>query len=1012
MISKARARVRTVQSLTPPPSPPPPPHTGSASTSLERLTDITEDQPISSNLTPSPLTPMALGDDNTVLEEHPSELTTSNQLVAGEEPSREQAPSEEFTAIATTGEDTESKTQQLTDTDPGKQSVENFDGNIPTSTQDKDGEIQVGDQKKEEFAGTRVSGDGSQPVKEGEGPAGKEGRQTPSEEELFEMMMQPAFEDTSLLESVVDTSHTAIARETTPSYLNADQEVPSELSDNPLYLDEPSTEVESSMGTSSQKQDRPISTSIDIKPAETHSTHPHPQLLSSSDPSDRVDPFSNFSHSPEYSQSLSYNVTHPLSVEAITQTTSTLEQSRAMKEGSADPEASDSSHDSDPDTEAPMFDSVVVSDYYKLCGTLVQNSSQKTQEQRQTLRSRMGSLAYRRGSTSSTESLEDLLQQEMEPGADIWVPIPHPSRTHLQCVCLSDELLWVVDIRGMVFCTTTESKGRDWQMIKRSMQQVASSASGKIVWGIHHQNAYVRLGIGMNPAGSTWRNMTKGTSIAHKIKHIAVDETGVWVIKIDGQVLFRKGVSESNPEGRVWQEVGHAAGFTYLACCREIIWAVTSTGKVFIRDGITPTSPSGKKWTEVKAPKLMAVALTTNGVVWGIDRDSQMGFRSGISRKRPKGRGPWWEVTISALTHPSSPYNSLWQVMSTELPGSQLLASLPSVSSLVPSHPAQHKLVDLSASANVGVVVLEGGSKLHACWRSATGYHYTSACKDGVFQLTTWLKVAAGSTALWLVRDDGELYCLSPEQKLIRVDCSNRVSLMAASTSVLWVMFDDTVWSRHGMTCEDPEGISWEYIELSTQLLEKKVCHIACGKRAVWALDSAGVPHFRFGVHAREPGTGMSPAWVPVEDNPNPLLQITVSPDDWLVWACDLNYKVYVRTAVTQDFPVGVSWELVPGEHIKELCAASRKVYALTPSGDLLCRFGISEGNVQGNYWRRMPGKYAHITSSPSGDLWALDEKGQVWRQEWRAMVVSQDPDASRGELEMSMVVDQTWEVV
>jgi len=140
------------------------------------------------------------------------------------------------------------------------------------------------------------------------------------------------------------------------------------------------------------------------------------------------------------------------------------------------------------------------------------------------------------------------------------------------------------------------------------MQQVASSASGKIVWGIHHQNAYVRLGIGMNPAGSTWRNMTKGTSIAHKIKHIAVDETGVWVIKIDGQVLFRKGVSESNPEGRVWQEVGHAAGFTYLACCREIIWAVTSTGKVFIRDGITPTSPSGKKWTEVKAPKLMAVA--------------------------------------------------------------------------------------------------------------------------------------------------------------------------------------------------------------------------------------------------------------------------------------------------------------------------------------------------------------------------------------------------------------------
>ena len=36
----------------------------------------------------------------------------------------------------------------------------------------------------------------------------------------------------------------------------------------------------------------------------------------------------------------------------------------------------------------------------------------------------------------------------------------------------------------------------------------------------------------------------------------------------------------------------------------------------------------------------------------------------------------------------------------------------------------------------------------------------------------------------------------------------------------------------------------------------------------------------------------------------------------------------------------------------------------------------------------------------------------KVWKQEWKAIAVSQDPGASRSELEMSMVVDHTWEVV
>ena len=150
------------------------------------------------------------------------------------------------------------------------------------------------------------------------------------------------------------------------------------------------------------------------------------------------------------------------------------------------------------------------------------------------------------------------------------------------------------------------------------------------------------------------------TLLAKSIKQIAADENGVWAVKTDGQVLFRKGVTEQNPEGEVWQEVGHAAGFCFVACCNGIIWVLTISGKVFIREGVTVPCPSGTRWTEVKAPPFSTISITSKGVVWGVSQqNSSLGFRCGVARGKPMGKGPWWEVNISALNHPSSPYNSL-----------------------------------------------------------------------------------------------------------------------------------------------------------------------------------------------------------------------------------------------------------------------------------------------------------------------------------------------------------------
>lgn len=653
-------------------------------------------------------------------------------------------------------------------------------------------------------------------------------------------------------------------------------------------------------------------------------------------------------------------------------------------------DASDSSQDSEPETNTVADVSQVADDFYQLCGDLVKNTPDQNEEPTPLASNNQFSISNSLSQVSRLceaqegEAISTDDRASEGQSMDIWVSVPFPSRHSLQCVSLSDVLLWAVDSRGHVFCTTTSSRGKSWQQIKKAMQQVSSSSTGHVVWSIYHQNAYVRLGIGMNPAGSTWKNVTKNSSLAHKIKHLAVEENGVWAITIDNRVLFRKGVDERNPEGKVWQEVTYGMNVSLISYCKNIVWALTNTGKVFIRDGITPSSPSGKKWTEIKSPSMMAVSLTVDGVVWGVNDEGSVGFRTGITSSKPGGRGPWWEVTIDSELQPITSLNSLWQVMSAD--GSHLLSS--AVSSIV-SLPHQNQVTTASASSKAGVVVLEAGHKLHWCWKMATGYHYTPACKEGIFQFNMWSHVAAGGTSLWFVRNDGDLYCLSPGSKLKRVEVPANVELITASPNCVWVISKDMVWSRQGMTPELPEGISFDYIELSTLLHDKKLRSVACGKKVAWAIDSSGVPHFRFGVHAREPGTGMSPAWVPVEDHPGPLLQIAVSPDDCLVWACDEGHSVYVRSGVTVDFPVGRKWVKIFKQKIKELAATSDRIYGLTPSGELMCRYGISENNVQGSFWRKLPGKYEHITTGAFGELWTLDNKGQVWKQEWKVIQVS-----------------------
>ncbi len=53
---------------------------------------------------------------------------------------------------------------------------------------------------------------------------------------------------------------------------------------------------------------------------------------------------------------------------------------------------------------------------------------------------------------------------------------------------------------------------------------------------------------------------------------------------------------------------------------------------------------------------------------------------------------------------------------------------------------------------------------------------------------------------------------------------------------------------------------------------------------------------------------------------------------------------------------------LSQGTPAESLCLSERYVYALTSQGEVLIRFGVSEDNTTGDYWKKVPGAFKAIS--------------------------------------------------
>ena len=138
-----------------------------------------------------------------------------------------------------------------------------------------------------------------------------------------------------------------------------------------------------------------------------------------------------------------------------------------------------------------------------------------------------------------------------------------------------------------------------------------------------------------------------------------------------------------------------------------------------------------------------------------------------------------------------------------------------------------------------------------------------------------------------------------------------------------------------------------------------------------------------------------------------------------MVWARDSNHGVYVREAVYPELPVGTGWVPVTGLSVVSLAISRRTVWALSTSGQVFRRRGISSTDWLGESWQAIPAPEGQVSAvyrlediiiavlqavslsvGQCDTVWSLDRAGSL-HQLSVTDLVSRDPG---GEEDWTMV--------
>lgn len=608
-------------------------------------------------------------------------------------------------------------------------------------------------------------------------------------------------------------------------------------------------------------------------------------------------------------------------------------------------------------------------------------------------------------------SLPDSIQQKL---AGSWMQCSTPN--YIYQLVASERHIWYVDNRDKAHHSLSSDISSKWSKLKDApCRLLAVSPSGSIVWRVNPKTSHACSSAAITQrshVGFRWIDVSKDVS------HVCLDEHMAWIIKNNGQLCVHKGISRDNPYTRDIL-VDSNAHVVQIAANRGAVWARTSSDKVVYRAGITAKRPSGQNWTELsddESLRMVCIALDSKNTGWAIDDSGMVWFRTGVTAEKPMGDDQkWWQVCMSEYLMEDP--NVLRMMVN-------MAGSATKVDKVVNWLKKQcYKATAIAANSTAVWVCSSYHYKttLHVSRGNLLGSRWELSNPIGLAASATWKCVCASpcygpSGMIWALQTSGEIFCFSPEnRKPNMVQSPDQVALeyIGATTDSVWALSSNRdVFVRLNISERVPGGTVWKKLDL-TQFGTRRIVHFTLGSECVWAVDSVGDIHFRYGVHLPK-HDALPLAWVPVEGKPVGygvyFTNVYCGPSNHIVWAIDNKKTVYARQGVCKTNPIGVGWEPVEGTQASQLCMSTDTVWALCPNGELACRFGISADNATGDYWKKISGNFKFVTVSQNDELWTVNTDGRLFHRLTKMFIRSSSTKAAS--MESSLVGEDDWELL
>jgi tectonin beta-propeller repeat-containing protein 1 len=164
----------------------------------------------------------------------------------------------------------------------------------------------------------------------------------------------------------------------------------------------------------------------------------------------------------------------------------------------------------------------------------------------------------------------------------------------------------------------------------------------------------LRRGVSQScPAGTSWDHV----ACEQPLMSINSSPEGkVWAIGRNGNAFWRYGISRDNPQGEAWQPIESPNGVTFkqISIGTIGIWVLDSTGRLAVRKEVTAFCPEGTHWQILSnvqndpphyENQIGFKSVSVGDEVWAVSTSGYVCRRSGITKNNPAGTG--WVLGIS-----------------------------------------------------------------------------------------------------------------------------------------------------------------------------------------------------------------------------------------------------------------------------------------------------------------------------------------------------------------------------